>query len=274
MKRNPATRSDRPAPCFSGVVRRSIMGAWCLIILFAGLVGSAHAGDAVVPPPATTKATNSIGTRAVTEAELLTLLTTTLQNEYVKDRGELELSLTQAWKPPTLPDEALTLKILELPTAGVTSAFIVRFQLCSPEKTLGTWQATLQAHVWHDAWVAHSTLRRGDPINQADIARERCDMLKVRDALAEFSADDSDLELAQMVPAGAPLVERMVKPRVVIHRGQMASARLEDGALTITIKVEALEDGAPGQMIRARNIVSRRDVRGRVVDSQTISVSL
>jgi flagella basal body P-ring formation protein FlgA len=132
----------------------------------------------------------------------------------------------------------------------------------------------MQAHVWREVWVAHSNLRRGEPVNGADLVRERFDVLKVRDALAEFSATDANLELAEPVGAGVPLLARVIKPRTVIHRGQVANALLQDGALSISTKVEALEDGAPGQLIHARNSVSRRDLSGRVLDSQTILISL
>ena len=94
----------------------------------------------------------------MTEADALALLTTTLQKNYVKDKGELELNFTQPWTAPVLPDEPLTVKILELPTAGVTPSFIIRFQLCTATQTVGTWQATVQAHVWREVWVAHSDL--------------------------------------------------------------------------------------------------------------------
>jgi flagella basal body P-ring formation protein FlgA len=40
------------------------------------------------------------------------------------------------------------------------------------------------------------------------------------------------------------------------------------------MKVEVLEDGAPGQIIRARNPISRRDVSGKVLNEQTILVTL
>ena len=49
---------------------------------------------------------------------------------------------------------------------------------------------------------------------------------------------------------------------------------LQDGALSITMKVEVLEDGAPGQIIRARNPISRRDVSGKVLNEQTILITL
>ncbi|HEY1716769.1 MAG TPA: flagellar basal body P-ring formation chaperone FlgA [Verrucomicrobiae bacterium] len=222
----------------------------------------------------TAPTTNAPLTRTLTESDALALLTATLQKDYVKDKGELELNFTQPWIAPVLPDEPLTVKILELPTAGVTPAFIVRFQLCTATKTAGTWQASLQAHVWRDVWVAHSNLVRGELISDADVARDRRDVLGVYESLAEFSTDDSSLELANPVQAGALLLARNLKPRAVIHRGQMADAILEDGALSIMMKVEVLEDGAPGQIVQARNPVSQRNLSGKVVNEKTILISL
>ena len=233
-----------------------------LLFLFAALANPVPAGE---PKPAT---------HTVSESEVLALLTTALQRDCVKDRGELELRLTQPWPAPQVADEPLTVKILELPTAGVTPSFIIRFQLCTSQDTLGTWQAAVQARVWRDVWVAHSNLRRGEPVNDADIAHERCDVLKVREELADFSAGDPNLELAESVSSGAPLLARVIKPRAVIHRGQITNAIVRDGALSITTKVEALEDGAPGQTIRARNPVSHRDLSGRVVDGHTLLISI
>jgi flagella basal body P-ring formation protein FlgA len=213
-------------------------------------------------------------TRALKEAAALALLTATLQKNYVKDEGKLELNFTQPWDAPAVPDEPLTVTILELPTAGVTPFFIARFQLCTATETVGTWQATLQAHVWRDVWVAHSDLMRGESVANADITRDRRDVLSVHEALADFAPDDDSLELADSVPANAILLARDVKPRAVIHRGQMADALLQDGALSIMMKVEALEDGAPGQIIHARNPVSQRNLTGKVLNAQTILVSL
>lgn len=212
--------------------------------------------------------------RAFTESNALALLTATLQREYVKDRGDLELSFTQPWTAPMLPDEQLNLKILELPTAGVTPSFIVRFQLCTADQTLGVWQATVQAHLWREIWVTRSNLRRGTLISNANLTREKRDILNIRENLADFSDNDPSLELAEPVPAGVPLLSRMVRPRTVIHRGQVANALVQDGALSVTIKVEALEDGAAGQIIRARNPVSQRYLSGQVLDGRTIRISL
>jgi flagella basal body P-ring formation protein FlgA len=212
--------------------------------------------------------------REFSENEMLAQLTSTLQHDFVKTRGELELSLTQPWTAPVVPDEPLTVKILELPTAGVTPTFIVRFELHTAQQTLGAWQASVKAQVWREVWVARSSLPRGATIAEADIGRERRDIVNVHKAFADFEAGDDTLEIAGFVTANMPLLADDVRPKVVVHRGQLAEAQLEDGALSIHMKVVALEDGAPGQSIRLRNPVSQKSLNGTVLNGNTISISL
>jgi flagella basal body P-ring formation protein FlgA len=212
--------------------------------------------------------------RMLDQAELTLMLTETLQRDYVKDRGELELRITQPWTARKISDEPLTVKILEMPTIGVTPSFIVRFELRNVHESIGTFQLPAQAHVWREAWVAHSMLKRGDSLVDADIARERRDILVMHEPLADFASATSTLEIAEPVGIGAPLFARSLRPTAVVHRGQYVQALVEDGSLSITMKVEVLEDGAPGQVIRARNKQTLRDIRGKVLNEQTILVSL
>ncbi len=212
-------------------------------------------------------------TREYSEAEMLAQLTATLQHDYVRDKGELELSLTHPWSPPVVPDEPLTLKILELPTAGATPAFIVRFELHTAQATLGAWQASVKAQVWREVWVARSALPRGVPVADADIVRERRDVVNIQKAFANFEAGNDALATAAYVPANTPLLADEIRPKVVIHRGQVAEAQLEDGALSIRLKVVALEDGAPGQSIRLRNPASQHNLNGTVLDGLTIAIA-
>src|SRR5262249_15299428 len=141
-------------------------------------------------------------------------------------------------------------------------------------ESIGIWQAAVQARVWREVWIAGAALKRGEPVRDAELAREKRDLLTLKDTVADFAQGDAALELAEPVQTGAPLLARSVKLRPVVHRGQTAAALLQDGTLMITMKVEALEDGAPGQVIRARNPISHRDLRGTVVDHGTIIVSL
>lgn len=242
--------------------RNALLHALFCMVLFVSLV--VRAGE---PSPAPAE-------RMFDQSDLATLLTATLQQDYVKDKGELEMSFTQPWPSRKISDAPLTIKILEMPTIGVSSSFIVRFELRNEHESIGSWQLPVRAHVWHEAWVAHTMLKRGDSLADADLARERRDLLVIHDSLAEFTPGDSTLQIAEPVGIGAPLFARSIKPMPVVHRGQTVAALVNQGALNITMKVVVLEDGAPGQIVRARNQQSLRDIRGKVLNDQTILVSL
>jgi flagella basal body P-ring formation protein FlgA len=44
--------------------------------------------------------------------------------------------------------------------------------------------------------------------------------------------------------------------------------------MVVSMKVEALENGARGQVVRVRNVYSRKELKGKVEDEHTILVSL
>jgi flagella basal body P-ring formation protein FlgA len=231
----------------------------------SGILSSTNAAIETVAAPRT---------RSLNEAELKDLLTATLQREHVRDRGELELRFTRAWASVTVPAGPLTMNILELPSAGVSLNFIVRFELRTADQIIGTWQVPLQAHVWRDIWVARSPLKRGQLLSEADRAKERRDVLALRDACLEDVPDGFLYEIAETLPAGAPLYVNSVKLRRLVRRGQVAEAVVQDGAMSVSLKVEVLEDGVLGQFIRVRNLQSRREFRGKVENEQTILVGL
>jgi flagella basal body P-ring formation protein FlgA len=213
--------------------------------------------------------------RPVSEKEGLQLLTSALQEQSVKELGELELHLSRPWATVQVPDEPFAFKVVDLPTTGVSPTVIARFEIVTAYgEHLGSWQASLQAKVWRDIWITRSAVKRGDSVRATDLVRERRDMLVCREPLAEISQEDAAIEFTETLQPGTPLWARSVRPRSIVHRGQSLAALVQDGALEIHLKVEALEDGAAGQIIRVRNPLSRRDLRGKVVDEQSILVAL
>ncbi|MEY2407479.1 MAG: flagellar basal body P-ring formation protein FlgA [Verrucomicrobiota bacterium] len=211
--------------------------------------------------------------RTLNETDLREQLTAVLQRDNVGAKGDLELRLTRPWSPIAIPDDPFTLKILDLPTSGVSSSFVVRFELRTAREVVGTWQAALQARVHKEIWTARSALKPGQLFSEADIARERRDVLALREAPLAMEID-ATLEIAENVQAGAPLYSRSVRLRPVIHRGQVVDAQVQENGMVISLKVEALENGAPGQLLRVRNIQSRKEFRGKIQNENTILVLL
>ncbi|MDB6039940.1 MAG: flagellar basal body P-ring biosynthesis protein FlgA, partial [Verrucomicrobiales bacterium] len=203
-------------------------------------------------------------TQMLDESMLKELLGSTLQRDVVRDRGELELRLMRPWAAISIPDEALSVRVLDLPNAGVTPNFILRFEIQAGAQSVGIWQVPLQARIIHEIWVARSSLARGQILQSSDWLAEKRDILILRDAVGAIHMNDDSCELTENIPAGSPLLSRSIKPRTIVRRGKMIEALLQDGKLVISVKAEALEDGAVGQTIRVRNMASRREFRGKV----------
>jgi flagella basal body P-ring formation protein FlgA len=211
-------------------------------------------------------------TRTVEESQLKDLLKAALQKDSVKERGELELRFTRPWSSVVVPDDELAVRIVEIPSSGVSLNFICRFDLLAGGETVGTYHQPLQARVWKEIYVAQSGLTRGQLLRDADVGLERRDILGMRDFLTDVPLNDPHLELRENVQAGAPLSARALRLRAVIKRGRLVDALLQDESLTISVKAEALEDGVPGQYVRLRNVRSKREFKGKVQNEQTVMV--
>lgn len=214
----------------------------------------------------------SRATRVVNEAMLKAMLTEALQQEHVKERGEVELRFNRAWNPLVVPDEPLSLKITEMPTSGVSPSFICRFEIFAAEVSAGSFQQPLGAKVWKEIFVARSNLGRGQSLRDADITMERRDILNNRDYLTTLPLEDPHVEFKENVQAGSQITARTLRLRTVIKRGRVVDAVAQDDALTISARAEALEDGVPGQLVRVRNIRSKKEFKGKVKDEQTVVV--
>ena len=212
--------------------------------------------------------------RALGEAELRDLLTATLQSEVVKDRGELELRFSRPWSPVSVPDEPIALKLLDVPATGVTPNFIARFEITAGTERVGPWQVVLQARLWKEVLVAKSTLKRGGPLAGAEVTTERRDVISMREPLEAAALSDISLDLYESVPAGQTVLARHVRARAIVQRGQFVDALMRDGTLSISLKVEALGDGATGQTIRVRNPKTKREFYAKIKDEQTVLLAL
>jgi flagella basal body P-ring formation protein FlgA len=212
--------------------------------------------------------------RPLDEQELTGLLAAALQRDYVKDQGELELHFASPWTTAMVPDEPLSVTITQMPSTGVNPNFLAGFDLWNGRERAGHWQAVLQARIWRQIPVAHSPIARGELLRDADLTLERRDALTLRDVVLQISPDDNSLALVENVAAGLPVPNRAVRPRPAVKRGQLVDGIFEEGSLTISLKVEILEDGLLGQTVRVRNPKTRRELTGKVQNEETVRITL
>ena len=232
--------------------------------------------------PATTNWTGAVAvkvsrrTRLLEQNELLEMLSGVLQREQVRDRGELELhyGMGRGWTSVVIPDDPFLVALQELPANGLSGNFLLRFELKSGRESFGIWTVPLQAKVWREVLVAASMLRRGQPLLDADVTHQRCDLLNHRDALVTLPADASYWDVGETVQPGSVLSASSLRRRPLILRGKVVEASVQGGLMEISIKAEALEDGVSGQYIRVRNLTSKKEFRGKVQDENSVVVIL
>jgi flagella basal body P-ring formation protein FlgA len=213
-------------------------------------------------------------TRRLEEDELREMLKAALGQETITEGGEWELKLGRPWPGVTVPDEPLKLEITQPAAGRMTPTSILAFELRAGHHLVGTWQMPVQARLYREVLVAHANLQRGTPLADAALGRERRDVLAMRGAMSELPTNAAACELGEGVPAGSPLLAHAVRPRPVVLRGQTINAVVSSGALLISLRVEALEEGIPGQLIRVRNPESHRELRGKIQDEHTIAIPL
>lgn len=212
--------------------------------------------------------------RQLGDGEVTDLLRAALQRDYVGSRGELELHLSRPWQAATVPDEPLSLQVTELPPAGVLPNEVAGFELWCGKERVGVWQVALTARIWREIPVAHTSLGRGQLLREADIVLERRDVLEQHEACIRFPVTDDSLELNSSLPGGTPIWSRCVHVRPLVHRGKMVEAIFQDGSLTISLKVETLEDGVLGQTVRVRNPKTKRELLGKVQNEDLVLIAL
>jgi len=150
----------------------------------------------------------------------------------------------------------------------------VRCEMKAGEEIVGAWQINVNAKIWREVWVARSALLRGQMLQNADIGQERRDVLSFKEGLTSLPPDINSYDVAENLSGGSILTARSIKQRPIIKRGKTLDALVQDGSLQILVKVEALEDGLPGQILRVRNLKSRHEFRGKVENEETVSVNL
>ncbi|WP_297056994.1 flagellar basal body P-ring formation chaperone FlgA [Thermosulfurimonas sp.] len=72
---------------------------------------------------------------------------------------------------------------------------------------------------------------------------------------------------------GRPLRASQIEIPPIVRRNQIVNIVARGRFITVVTKGQAREDGRPGEIIRVRNLSSKREIYARVVDAHTVEVS-
>ena len=210
--------------------------------------------------------------RSMDSSQILELLKSELLKSPLFDEGELEMELIRPWKPMLVPDGALEMRMLTKINYR-TSQTSLRFQLMDAGVPFGVFSAAVKISLWKDAWVATRQITRGTLLPEAKLKKQRHNMIKVRQDLWGGNPSDGRFWFQENISPGRLIYDKAVVMKPVVRRGNLAKAIITTGPLLVSTNVKVMEDGAPGEVVRAENIRTRKEIIGEVIDGKTIKIT-
>lgn len=225
----------------------------------------------VVPPPVVAAPVATREPTMLTKDTLLEQLRTQIVDHFRVD-GDLKLDLSRPWTPVPLPADDVTVTIVDFGGDGLSSSFLVRCEAVSGDRKVGQWQVGISAQLWKEVWIASARLDRGQSLDSSMLSARKVDLLRERDALLTTDIDPTGYDVDQCVAAGRPLGKHDVTERPLIHKNQIVDAVAHRGALAISMKAQALQNGGANALIRLRNLDSQKVFNATVLDENRVEV--
>lgn len=139
-----------------------------------------------------------------------------------------------------------------------------------------TWTIYVSAKISQIAkvLVASQHIRRGSLVKADDFELKEYDLNRLRYGYYTDLQEVLGKSLKRHLNRGAVLTPAAIATNKVIKRGESVSILAETGGITIRAKGQALEAGGIGDIIRVKNLNSKREIEARVTGPGQVKVDL
>lgn len=120
--------------------------------------------------------------------------------------------------------------------------------------------------------VLRNSLKNGDIIGVQDIDWIDMAQNKIPAGTAMTEKDLIDMTPKRVAAAGKPMLLLDLTPPKMVDRGDAITLVFETGAMTLTAKGKALQDGALGDMVRVANTDSNKSLQGVVTAHREVTI--
>ncbi|PTY08829.1 flagella basal body P-ring formation protein FlgA [Opitutaceae bacterium EW11] len=235
------------------------------ILARLALLAALAAGPAFAQPASVSTGTAQPATRpsyAYTQDNLLADLARQISDRY-RASGDVKVELLRPWTAPEPASEQIVAEIVEAP-ANLASNLLLRVKLVSGQTTVCDTSLLVRVQLIRDVWATRTPVERGDFFNPTELDTRQVDVLRERDTVAAAETN-GELTYTRAVPAGRLLCWRDVAKRSLVRRGEVIEVAAVEGALSITMKALAMQDGSAGDTVRVRNLDTRKEFSALVV---------
>lgn len=208
----------------------------------------------------------------LTEVQVVGLLEQALR-VFTSKEGELRVVRVLGFSPiPLSRGDAIT-EVLLISPSNSSRFGTAMLSAKDPEERLLLRRSIRFEWEWkRPVWVAAEAQPSG-PVQSEAFVSETRDVLNMAGEPVLTSPLPSSLVLIRPVGKGDPLVQTNIKPAIAVTKGAAVSAEFRSGALLVTMRAVALENGSVGQTIRVMNPSSRKELYGKVTHENVVEVT-
>jgi flagella basal body P-ring formation protein FlgA len=157
-----------------------------------------------------------------------------------------------------------------LETADVAPGRIgVRFAVREMDGTaLRRFTGSVFLDLWMDVPCAARPLNRGDAVTPDAVAHMSVNLAYQKGGV--WDGRGGPWQIVRPIGASQPILASDLIPLAAVRRGDRVTLLYRRGNVALRVLVEALEEGGPGDVIAVRNLDSKKQVYGMVLDSGTV----
>ena len=234
------------------------------VFLFVLLTG-AHAHSEAT-------AQNPTGTKTFSSEQLAVSLSDALTNEFPSEQGTFRVTLLRPQPPITIPEGPIEFALKGLPTTTLRSRVMLKYELKVNGQLIKAESVPTEIQLMKEVLVSTRRLNRGESLSYDDFSLEIKDIMGLHQPPMDPASDVSTYEINYTLMQGKILTKRNIRKKPVVDRGDIVNGWLKRGLLQINLKLEVMEEAAPGQLVRVKNIRTKKYLRGVVQDENSIII--
>lgn len=228
---------------------------------------------AAAPAPATPAPKESETAKAPTYVLTKDLLLSAVREQLVGHfnvEGDLQLELLRTWVDSVPLASPVDIAVLEYPMQ-LSSAVLVRVKAVSGNIVLLDTSLNLRAQLMREVWITKQPVARDEVFDPTNLDTRKVDCLRERDALPVTSGDKNS-SFNRPVQAGRVVSWRDISRRSLVKKGELVEVAAVEGALSVSMRGLALQNGAAGDVISIRNLESKKEISAQVVAENRVQI--
>ena len=191
-------------------------------------------------------------------------------SEHYSLEGDMHVELLRAWTAPDRVAHKWQFEVSDLPMLP-SSSMLLHLKVLADGAVASEGPITVRVELLRDVWVVRQPLTTGTGFDRTALDIRRVDGLRERDAVPASVGDNSYI-FTRAVQTGHYLTWHDIGRRPLVRKGDLVDVTASEGALSISMKALAMQNGAQGEAVTVRNLESHKDFTAIVVDENHVQI--